>query len=690
MVVPNCDNGGHALSSPPRQEPPASDAAGPEVPSQTSPSNNNLIMPYTAVRRMTETNIHRIYHQESALTGISPEHLDGARHSRSKKEDLLKIMMKAFSAVNDLVFDQCAACGDDDATYFKGRLGSQDFTPTYDDGTATMDSTIQTETIHGFDASGWRSQYNNMHECPGQVLQDGKARPEEFPDCQTLESTLPSVASPVESYAKGRALEATSSSNEVVLQRSQDVAPARPRSQSLVPKKTNSGVKKIASHTNTSITRATSPKRSRSVPPVAVKVTKRKPSNRQASRKTEKEGTRMKRPSKRPMTPTKRGRSRTALRGRHRTLPIETKSSHERKSGGGGVFQRLRGRSPTKKHAKHQTKPQVMSQRRGRRTKTPAKKIKSNMAPKDISREVFSTEERTDEEYACRDEEDNHFDDNPAVNGEDREQREPPPDHPVMLLKEQIVEELQDHFSSGSLELTTHDATLRKASTGFAAEPKGLSKTVSPKESMSTKKTAATSAKMKRMGRGLFGWRRAARLRAVDAAAELVVADAASEDDNQIETKGRGEFSVDLDVSSKGRSTFLSDLQMEEISSRGCRKNIKKDGHAIAFPVPNSEGQELALDDEDHHYEDPANVHSMLTMPSFVSKAHLEAMGKSGATPLDSETQAIDSTWSDAPTDIAWQSSVGGIGRSKNCQVPSEPVGQMEDFYTAQIHTPHL
>jgi hypothetical protein len=37
----------------------------------------------------------------------------------------------------------------------------------------------------------------------------------------------------------------------------------------------------------------------------------------------------------------------------------------------------------------------------------------------------------------------------------------------------------------------------------------------------------------------------------------------------------------------------------------------------LAFPVPNEEGQEIAIQDDEHYYEDPANVHSMLTMPSF-------------------------------------------------------------------------
>ena len=41
------------------------------------------------------------------------------------------------------------------------------------------------------------------------------------------------------------------------------------------------------------------------------------------------------------------------------------------------------------------------------------------------------------------------------------------------------------------------------------------------------------------------------------------------------------------------------------------------DKAGVAFPVPNEEGQEIAIQDEDHCYEDPANVHSMLTMPSF-------------------------------------------------------------------------
>ncbi|KAG7356941.1 hypothetical protein IV203_001629 [Nitzschia inconspicua] len=38
---------------------------------------------------------------------------------------------------------------------------------------------------------------------------------------------------------------------------------------------------------------------------------------------------------------------------------------------------------------------------------------------------------------------------------------------------------------------------------------------------------------------------------------------------------------------------------------------------SLAFPVPNEEGQEIAIQDNEHCYEDPANVHSMLTMPSM-------------------------------------------------------------------------
>jgi hypothetical protein len=42
-----------------------------------------------------------------------------------------------------------------------------------------------------------------------------------------------------------------------------------------------------------------------------------------------------------------------------------------------------------------------------------------------------------------------------------------------------------------------------------------------------------------------------------------------------------------------------------------------KDEDGLAFPVPNEEGQEIAIQDNEHCYEDPANVHSMLTMPSL-------------------------------------------------------------------------
>jgi hypothetical protein len=37
----------------------------------------------------------------------------------------------------------------------------------------------------------------------------------------------------------------------------------------------------------------------------------------------------------------------------------------------------------------------------------------------------------------------------------------------------------------------------------------------------------------------------------------------------------------------------------------------------LAFPVPDEDGQEIAIQDNEHCYEDPAHVHSMLTMPSF-------------------------------------------------------------------------
>lgn len=41
----------------------------------------------------------------------------------------------------------------------------------------------------------------------------------------------------------------------------------------------------------------------------------------------------------------------------------------------------------------------------------------------------------------------------------------------------------------------------------------------------------------------------------------------------------------------------------------------------LAFPVPNEDGQEIALKDGNHCYEDPANVLSLLTMPSFSPEA---------------------------------------------------------------------
>jgi hypothetical protein len=59
--------------------------------------------------------------------------------------------------------------------------------------------------------------------------------------------------------------------------------------------------------------------------------------------------------------------------------------------------------------------------------------------------------------------------------------------------------------------------------------------------------------------------------------------------------------------------------EFEDDSSVDIPANAENRRKGIIFPVPNDEGQEIALNDDDHCYDDPANVHSMLTMPSFSS-----------------------------------------------------------------------
>ncbi|KAL3919101.1 MAG: hypothetical protein SGILL_003924, partial [Bacillariaceae sp.] len=65
------------------------------------------------------------------------------------------------------------------------------------------------------------------------------------------------------------------------------------------------------------------------------------------------------------------------------------------------------------------------------------------------------------------------------------------------------------------------------------------------------------------------------------------------------------------------RPVKIYDISGVPVKSEDLPEASCDDSEKIAFPVPNEEGQEMAIQDEEHCYEDPANVHSMLTMPSF-------------------------------------------------------------------------
>ena len=109
------------------------------------------------------------------------------------------------------------------------------------------------------------------------------------------------------------------------------------------------------------------------------------------------------------------------------------------------------------------------------------------------------------------------------------------------------------------------------------------------------KQTPKPGSKMGSIRTGLFSWRKNRSARQE----RRVV-----EDESRDDVLGP-DFVYNLSVV----PTKSEDLPL--VSTDGSRND------GVAFPVPNEEGQELALQDEEHCYEDPANVHSMLTMPSF-------------------------------------------------------------------------
>lgn len=71
------------------------------------------------------------------------------------------------------------------------------------------------------------------------------------------------------------------------------------------------------------------------------------------------------------------------------------------------------------------------------------------------------------------------------------------------------------------------------------------------------------------------------------------------------------------------KGIYLDPVQTFDVSAPPASEDFPSKGDeatesdGLAFLAPNAEGQEIAIQDNEHCYEDPANVHSMLTIPSM-------------------------------------------------------------------------
>lgn len=98
-------------------------------------------------------------------------------HAPSEMSEF-ELLMIAFSSIS--MFPQCAACGEEDIIYgTKGRSGNDSAPFDAVGGSDLENSTIRTESIHEIDDGDWKIQYQEMTG--------------DYPDYQTIESTIPST-----------------------------------------------------------------------------------------------------------------------------------------------------------------------------------------------------------------------------------------------------------------------------------------------------------------------------------------------------------------------------------------------------------------------------------------------------------------------------------------------------------------
>ena len=155
-----------------------------------------------------------------------------------------------------------------------------------------------------------------------------------------------------------------------------------------------------------------------------------------------------------------------------------------------------------------------------------------------------------------------------------------------------------DEFGRKGLELGSFTQTLTKGPLeSYQNYPQkilfagnGLESVMEPKTKLRERMEIKSSNKSK-----FFLWRKS---KGKNNSSQLVIEDKGSRENEQKTAR-------DIKVAAPTVS--------EDHVSLSCENEVE----ALAFPVPNEDGQEIAIRDFNHCYEDPANVHSMLTMPSL-------------------------------------------------------------------------
>ena len=101
--------------------------------------------------------------------------------------DFESLMMAAFSSVS--IFPRsCAACGDDERIYYRKYQPNEHEEAAVEGSYDLGNSTIQTESIHQIDDGEWKTQYQEEQKAVAAARGE-----DDYPDFQTVESTIPSV-----------------------------------------------------------------------------------------------------------------------------------------------------------------------------------------------------------------------------------------------------------------------------------------------------------------------------------------------------------------------------------------------------------------------------------------------------------------------------------------------------------------